>query len=69
MALKRWDCRATCAKRVTAMIGHLGRYLAMRWAECPDVVMTMIAAARHLADASTEAIAMVWATSIGGNAC
>jgi hypothetical protein len=51
------------------MMGHLGRYLEMRWAERPDVVMTMIAAARHLADASTEAIAMVWATSIGGNAC
>lgn len=48
------------------MTGHLGLYLEMRWADLPDVVMTIIAAARLFADASTAEMATVLATSSGG---
>lgn len=50
------------------MIGHLGLYLASKWADLPEVVITMIALARHFSDASTAAIAVVCAASIGGTA-
>lgn len=37
-----------------AKIGHLGRYPAMILADNPDVVITMIAAALHFIDTSTQ---------------
>lgn len=66
MALYKWLWRAVWELRVTAMTGHLGLYLEMRWADLPEVVITIIAAARLLADASTEEMATVLATSSGG---
>jgi putative hemolysin len=51
------------------MMGHLGRYLEIKWADLPDVVTTMMAEATHLAEASTAAMATVWAASTGGTAC
>lgn len=47
------------------MMGHLGLYLDKRWAERPLVVMTTMADARHLAEASTAAIATEWTGSMG----
>lgn len=40
-------------------MGHLGLYFEIKWAERPDVVITIIAAAKDLAEASTAAIAIV----------
>lgn len=50
------------------MIGQRGLYFAIRCAERPDVVMTMMALAKHLTDASTEATATACVASIGGSA-
>lgn len=55
--LKRCAWRAVCGWRVTAMMGHLGRYWLSRCAERPDVVITTMADAIHLVDASTAAMA------------
>lgn len=49
------------------MMGHLGRYLEIKCADRPEVVMTMIAAAMHLWEASTLAMAIEWAVSRGGD--
>lgn len=68
IALYTWHCLAVKEFLVTAMMGHLGLYLERRWADLPVVVITIIAAAKHLAEASTAAIATVWAASIGGTA-
>lgn len=37
----------------------------MRYTYLPEVVMTMIAAAIHLNEASTAAMATVWVASVG----
>uniref|UniRef100_A0A224Y1J8 Secreted protein n=1 Tax=Panstrongylus lignarius TaxID=156445 RepID=A0A224Y1J8_9HEMI len=66
MALYKCACLATCICLVTAIIGQRGRYLAIRCADLPVVVITKIAAARALAEASTAAIAILWVASIGG---
>lgn len=50
-------------------MGHLGRYFEIKWADRPEVVITMNAAAMHLCDASTLAIAIEWAVSRGGITC
>lgn len=47
------------------MIGHLGRYLEIKWADLPDVVMQMMALAKHLLAASTAATPTVCAPSVG----
>lgn len=61
----KWHCLAVCGYRVTAMIGHFGLYLEIRWADLPLVVMTIIADDATLADASTVAIATACAASNG----
>ena len=45
------------------MMGQRGRYFEMRCAERPVVVMTMIAEAIDLKEASTAAMAVVWVLS------
>lgn len=47
------------------MIGHLGRYLDIRYALRPVVVITMMAAAMFFIEASTAAIATVVVESVG----
>lgn len=64
-ALYKWACLAVCAFLVTAIIGQRGLYLEIRYADLPEVVITMIAAASDFADASTAAIATVCAASKG----
>jgi len=49
-----------------ANTGHLGLYLATNWADSPDMVITIIAAAWHLNDTSTHPMLIAWAGSIFG---
>lgn len=51
------------------MIGQRGLYLETRWAERPDVVITIMAEAWHLEAASTDAMATEWAAPIGACIC
>lgn len=52
-----------------ARIGQRGRYFDNNCAETPLVVRTIIAAAIHLIEASTEEIATAWVASIGTVTC
>jgi hypothetical protein len=49
------------------MTGHRGRYFEIKYADLPEVVMTMMAEARHLLAASTAAIPTEWVASMGGS--
>uniref|UniRef100_A0A6B0U2S6 Putative secreted protein n=1 Tax=Ixodes ricinus TaxID=34613 RepID=A0A6B0U2S6_IXORI len=57
-----------CSTLEMAKMGQRGRYLAIRWAVLPVVVMTTMAEARHLMEALTAAMAMVWVPSVGHGA-
>jgi len=47
------------------MTGHLGRYFEIKYADLPEVVMTIIADATHLLAASTAATPTAWVASMG----
>lgn len=59
--------RATCGYLVTASIGHLGLNIDTSWAEWPDDVTTMMAAAtpRWAARTVARAMAVMWSQGSG----